>query len=45
MYKYLVKVDGKGIIMRTLDREGAEKRARQCVPQANARVITVPEAR
>lgn len=45
MTTYKVKVVGHGVIFRTNERERAERRAALCVPQAQARVIAIPESR
>lgn len=45
MTTYAVKVDGKGIILKTIVKSHAEKRAAECVSQAHARVLTITDNR
>lgn len=42
---YKVRVIGHGIIFKSVSRRSAQRRADECIPEANATVIAVPESR
>lgn len=45
MTTYKVKVVGHGVIWRGLDPRKAQARRDLCIPEAQARVIAIPESR